>query len=256
MPGGPRDSSLTRVAPVFDALSRRPDDWPRRLLALAQFGALGGSVPEDLDMSFLRGCWGGGERGLDPPLSLLSWLIRHPQEWASEADNEQRRLLESGDPPTVELALASLRLGHPDRDWFILEGRTFPDAFIETPGALIVVEGKRTESGPTTHTKWMPGRHQIWRHIDAAWEIRGRRQVYGLFIVEGGDEDIPQVWAKAARDTVAEAALLASFPHRSSDEVAQLRCCFRGVTTWDRVCREFSIDKGKLPDTTGGRAPN
>jgi hypothetical protein len=81
---------------------------------------------------------------------------------------------------------------------------------IETPDALIVIEGKRTESGATIDTTWLTGRHQIWRHIDAAWEIRGRRQVFGFFIVEGEDPDgrLPftdvtlLAWPSAARRSI------------------------------------------------------
>jgi hypothetical protein len=48
------------------------------------------------------------------------------------------------------------------------------------------------EPGPTTHTTWMPVRHKILRHIDAAFEIRVGRSVSSFFVLEGGqDGDIP-----------------------------------------------------------------
>lgn len=284
MPGGAYDSSKTRVKPVFDRLHQRSGDWPRQLIELARHGASDGIPLGGLDLAYRRGYWGpkeecpdrpaplpplqadipgvmdapGCERGLHPPVSLLSWLIRHPDAWPPglDSEGEERRSLRVGDPPAVELALAGLRRGCPDRSWFILEGRTYPDALLETPDALIVIEGKRTEPGPTTHTTWMPGRHQIWRHIDAAWEIRGRRQVFGFFIVEAENGEIPDVWIEAARCTLEAEVLRGSFPHRSADEVAELRRCFRGVTTWSQVCQEFSIDKGQLPDTVPGARGN
>jgi hypothetical protein len=140
------------------------------------------------------------------------------------------------------------------RGWWIFEGPTYPDVFIETPGALIVVEGKRTEAGPTTCTTWMKNRHQIWRHMDAAWEVRGDRAVYGLFIVQGeaGTDVAPLHWQLAAATTLGTAAIEGSFPHRSADERLAIARGFLGVTTWRGVCERFGIDHEALPDTVLG----
>ena len=75
MPGGTFDSSKTRVTPVFDQLRLRRDDWVRQLLSLPQHGA--GRAVGQADLTFLGGAWGGEERALFPPVSLLSWLIRN-----------------------------------------------------------------------------------------------------------------------------------------------------------------------------------
>jgi hypothetical protein len=134
----------------------------------------------------------------------------------------------------------------------LFEGPTFPDVMLETPGALIVVEGKRTESGPTTHTTWMTVRHQIWRHMDAAWEIRGRRAVFGFFLVEGARPDpteVPLVWRAAARATLETEVVDASFPHRSDHERQAITRGFLGVATWQQVCIRYSLDFDALPKT-------
>ena len=135
--------------------------------------------------------------------------------------------------------------------WHILEGPSYPDVLLETPDALIVVEGKRTESAPTTHTTFMEGRHQIWRHIDAAWEVRGRRAVFGLFIVEGQGEapEVPAVWTAAVASAKSDAVLASSFPHRSAVERSAIAQCLLGATTWQRVCAEFEIAFSTLPTT-------
>ena len=41
------------------------------------------------------------------------------------------------------------------KSWHLFEGETRPDVYIETPDLLVVIEGKRTEGGPTTSTKWI-----------------------------------------------------------------------------------------------------
>jgi hypothetical protein len=182
---------------------------------------------------------------------LLSWLIRNPTPRLTGQDRIlQRSLLARGDPETVDSALRALRSSGTRKGWHLLEGPTYPDAFVETPDALIVIEGKRTEAGPTVDTTWLSGRHQIWRHIDAAWEVRGRRQVFGFFVVEGtaSGEDLPDVWQKAYADTLAAACVASSFPHRSADECRAITSCFLGGTTWQRLCTTFGIAFAELPD--------
>jgi hypothetical protein len=180
-------------------------------------------------------------------------LIRNltPPLGPTTIDENRERLL-AGDPSTVELALTLLRSKRDGRGWHIFEGPTYPDAFIETRDALVVIEGKRTEAGPTTSTTWLSGRHQIWRHIDAAWEIRRRRAVFGLFLVEGDaatPTQVPKVWREAAAATLSASALEASFPHRSAAEREGIVRGFVGVATWQQVCERCSLDRRILVDT-------
>lgn len=251
MPGGIFDSSKTRVVPVFKALADSGTDWVAPLLRLAQ-GRRTDEVDEPAgDLTFLKGHWGANEMGIPPPVSLLSWMIRHPEQLTIKTStNRDRRQLLAGDPSAVELALDSLRRERADRAWYIFEGRTFPDAVIETPDALIVIEGKRTEAGPTTATTWLTGRDQIWRHIDAAWERKARRKVYGMFIVEAKDSSdaVPSLWLEAVKDALEPEALRTSFPHRSSLEVESIQRCLLGVTTWQAVCTAFGLPREVLKE--------
>jgi hypothetical protein len=152
-----------------------------------------------MDLAVSEHHWAPQERGLQPTIALLSWLICNFREPLAGLKGRpaivaEPRKLAAGDPATVEKGIELLRTGK--RGWHIREGRTYPDAFSVTDDALIVIEGKRTEAGPTTRTSLMAGRHQMLRHLDAAWEIRGRRAVYGMFIVEGDPANggIPAVW--------------------------------------------------------------
>ena len=243
------DSSITRVTPVFDTLCSLPGDWIKRLLQLPEYGSPNARIPDNLDLNYIRGWWGEVERGLLPPISLLSWLIRHPNSWAAEPNNEKRQALLLGDPAIVELALKRSRSKIGTKHWSVLEGHTYPDVVIETQDSLIVIEGKRTERGPTTHTTWMSARHQMWRHIDTIWEIKGRKRVYGFFIVEGNGPELTQLWQDASINTLGAEALSGSFPHRSDDEISEICSCFLGITTWGNVCEEFDMDYNSLPNT-------
>ena len=243
MASGIFDVSRTRVAPVFELLQRRSDDWVRTLLVMCG-GPTATPVDPTLNLEFQKGFWGKAEHALDPPVGLLSWLIRNPnpQSLAEDAQME-RRLLARGDPTLVGRALHGLRTSAAPKGWHLLESPTVPDVFIETPDALIVIEGKRAEQGPNLDPTWLTGRPPIWRHIDAAWEIRGRRQVFGLYLVQGQESDgaLSPHWADAFREAVSGPVLEKSFPHRSTAERDAIAACMIGGTTWNLVCKTFDI---------------
>jgi hypothetical protein len=165
-------------------------------------------------------------------------------------------------PTHSQKGLRGLASGSINRKWYAFEGPSFPDAFIETPDALIVVEGKYTEVWTTTKTTWMTNRHQMLRHVDGAWEIRGTRSVYGIFIVDGSGESnpakIPAKWETAYRDTLSPEALRSSLPHRKVREERQaIADCLVGITTWEAIQHCFNLDpvlltkklkpKGQIP---------
>ena len=251
MPGGKYDSSKTRVRPVFDALWATGCDWLPKLLALPTGGCAGAQVKPG-DLTIIERHWEPHEKCLNPPVSLLAWIIRNVNSFASTMpDNEFRKQLAAGDPRTIERALHLLRTEGVSASWYIFEGPTCPDVYLATPDALVVIEGKRTERSTTINTTWLLGRHQIWRHIDAAWEVRGRRAVYGFFVVESdpasADGSVPEQWRKAEQACLDPAALRTSFPHRSAEELVALSRCYLGLTTWRKICEEFDIDWRTLP---------
>jgi hypothetical protein len=260
---GIQDSSKTRVVPVFDELlSRHPMDttWVSSLLDLPKT-ADGGKFAGKIDRrAVLRNWgWGNAEKRLRPCRVLLQWLVCCPREppdgniGSSDATRSKRQALLLHDEQVIGEALAFLaRKNVPLRAWYVLEGPSQPDVYLETDELIVVIEGKRTESGPTTDTSWMEVRHQILRHLDCAWEVRGEKSVFGFFIVEGKGEadaiDVPQGWVEACRQTVSKSALRGSLPHRLPEERREIADAFLGATTWQAVCRKFGIDWATLPD--------
>jgi hypothetical protein len=259
---GKNDSSHTRVAPVFNQLlAQDPTSvtWVPRLLTLPR---LDGRPPYRLGSNTrpltARG-WGASEYRLSPPRTLLRWMVRNAAQLqpttlgSSAVTIAKRQALLQRDHATVAEALAYLaRPVYPAKAWYVLEGLSQPDVYLETPEVLVVIEGKRTEAGPTTYTSWMPRRHQMLRHLDCAWEIRGQRAVLGFFIVEGLDGAdavaVPAHWQIAARATITPPALDDSLPHRTSTERLAIADSFLGVTTWQQLCATFQLDYTALPD--------
>jgi hypothetical protein len=238
---GAFDSSRTRVAPVFNRLLMRDPtgrSWLQRLLELPRYGSKNASPRTD--SALVRCGWWPEEVQLPAPEGLLSWLVDNLPELGT-AEGKRARLA-AGDPETLAEARRLLERRDPRstaRAWYVFEGPTSVDAYLETPGLIVLIEGKRTERGPTTRTTYMPTRHQLLRNLDAGWDIRGERDIVAMFIVEG--DEVSDDWQSFARATISREALDGSLPHRASKERAAIAEAFLGVTTWQIMCREFGI---------------
>jgi hypothetical protein len=256
---GELDSSRTRVAPIFTSLwalqGRRPS-WLADLLELPEIDGEHPGAQLPPPGAVRRYGWGRAEEGcpgelaLPAPPALLRWLVLHldPSRIPTvrPAIDEPREALAAGDHNRCMEALRHLDEGTQPAEgaWHILEGPTFPDVYLETDD-LVVVEGKRTERGPTRDTTFMPVRDQLLRHMDAALGYAGRsRRVVGFYAVEGDPPDdpaVPEKWRAAVRGTVSEDIVGESLPHRSSRDRAALAEGVLGAVTWKRICEIFGL---------------
>src|SRR5205814_886140 len=78
---GERDSSRTRVVPVFDRLKQQDAtgrSWLARLIALAEGGTAVSKSTATEPVDLQEGRWGDQEKALAAPRSLLRWVVRHP----------------------------------------------------------------------------------------------------------------------------------------------------------------------------------
>ena len=257
MPGGEFDSSKTRVAPFFECLLEKDQtaqSWLPLLLSLPDHGS--GVRPPGQCGPLVAWGWGDKERALRPSVVLLAWLIRNlgqPVRPDKSTAWPRRQQLIARDPATIEEALQRLTSDPSRPAWHVLEGPSYPDAFLATDDLVVVIEGKRTEAGPTTSTMWMPVRHQMLRHLDGALEIVRGRSLYGLFLVEGNpDGSLPNVWRDACASTVSGEALQGSLPHRGPGERALIRDAFLGATTWQIACTALGVPVESLPERVTG----
>lgn len=251
------DSSKTRVAPVFTRLLKRDprgDSWLPALLRLPRrFDDVKVDVPARPGR-IVTCAWYPEEKRLAPPPALLRTLVDRPALLSREgltssraATLVKRTQLLGGDAATRAEALALVKDAPSKQGWHVFEGPTSVDAYIEAERAVVLIEGKRTETGPTTNTTRMATRHQLLRTLDAAWDMPGK-QAYGFFIVEGEDQstEVPSKWQTFAPQTVSTEALERSLPHREPGDRAAIARAFLGVTTWQAVCEAFDIPFRKL----------
>ncbi len=180
---GTYDSSRTRVAPVLDALMDRDPSGRTWLLPLLHLGSRSAGRLEAVTTAALipahRRWWGKNERRLNPPKTLLRWLVANGCAPASDAlrggpaTRAKRERLVARDPDAISEALRLLDAPAASHTWYVLEGRSQPDACLETDTLLVVIEGKRTERKATAVPTWMRSRSQMLR----PWMRRGMSAV-------------------------------------------------------------------------------
>ena len=158
---GIRDSSLTRVKPLFDFIDSDVD----KLNQL--FGFFKSNISKIEKNSIIEIRYGDNEKKIPPSRNLLIWMLQNLKA-LNEVKNfgvvnensetyQKRKGLFSGDKKILDDAIQIIQTKTklPDRDWYIFEGKTHPDIFIETIDSIFIGEAKRTEKDITTTTKWL-----------------------------------------------------------------------------------------------------
>jgi hypothetical protein len=185
------------------------------------------------------------------PERLLLWLIEHAGRECvareglppSQRDAGRRRELFG----TNESAQRSARQDATDellkngskrskQQWWAFEGETSIDCFLETPGMVFLIEGKRNEP-ISSSTDWVEKRNQIARNLEVAQTLaRGRR--YAVLLA-------------AERETHVEVAdITGGLPHMTSSEQMFLAEHYLGCVTWLELCAAagLPIDLADLSD--------
>jgi hypothetical protein len=192
---GKFNSSATRVAPFFQTLIDRDKSgktWLPSLLKL--FPNHRAFTPELLAEpgEITKSQFGKEEFCLNPPLRFLHWMVGHPQElnWpryeikdrnirdmrerlmlrgSYEGAPEVRKQVTESGKAEIESAMAYPAIGGRGwlHQWWVLEGRTHVDCYIETTRLRLFIEEKRTEK-LSLNTSWYSKRNQLLRNLEAA----------------------------------------------------------------------------------------
>ena len=170
-----------------------------------------------------------------------------------ECTRIKRRALIEGNEEVIIEALSQLdsREVLPLRAWWRLEGVTYVDCALLTPSAVVFIEGKRTELGPSRGILWYPWRNQVLRNLDCAAalaESTNRSHYYVLLVV---DEELVEADPErelAVLDVVAPDTVGKSLPHLSNEARSELMKHYLGATTWQAIIRRFDLDEGLLLD--------
>jgi len=202
---GDRNSSLTRVQPVFDELLDQwpdGDPWLSELWDMATLTRPGVTLSKPVGLGSLlasetpaaRAASQGTvyERAVAPPAAFLQWLLENPQKMKindpkhfgakSDQARQWRRKLFSDDKHLVSEAQdegrrqIGKRLAQRGRNkWWAFEGFSRIDCCLITSQCVLFVEGKRTES-VSPSTLWFDQRSQLWRTVEAGKEFAGDKE--------------------------------------------------------------------------------
>lgn len=238
---GKYNSSIYRVRPLMEVIKLDYNAF-LKLLTLVKIPNL--NFPQSYGYDG-ENC---AEKQLKPSKRHLSALITYmatKNHTATSVNNEKRRALYFSNPDTpnsravtCQEALAALEEGYntlsaSSRAWYVFEGFTSPDIFIEGDDYVIVCEGKWTEPHITVKTTNLSSddeyRNQMIRHIQGALNYTNKK-VYAFYIVDKGcgyeDELTAEEFAmQVDRETIKIPA----------HEKARIIDAFCGYTTWQDI---------------------
>ncbi len=252
---------------MFHTLMQRDGSgqtWLPALLGLfPNLRALQSDIP--LKPGELLACRFGNELKLSPPLQFLRWMVEHPAElrWPAypikdahtlemrqrlflrgSYENEslhQEKAMDEARHAINQLLEEKTRGVADDtwmKRWWVLEGKTHVDCFIETTRMRLYIEGKRTES-LSRATSWYSKRNQLLRNLECASVHSGATPYLQVLITE------------SAASALAPKTIEDSLPHLSLDQRQELLRHYAGASTWSALCSAVGLKLADLPDTVG-----
>ena len=245
---GKKDSTKTRVEPLMDYLGKNVD-------RINQFLSLFGRNVQIND-NIKDICYGKktdghkGEQSIPAPISLLEWYVNNSDKLAQEENKQNkygnpsketiecRKRFFNGDNEKIEEAKKEIKAlrgkkiyTYSKKNWYIFEGYTNPDIYIETELAIFVGETKRTEPKLTGSVKWYKQRDQLIRHVDSVFD--SGKKVYSFFILENKD------YANLEKHGKDFEYYKKSLPHRTDAEIKEIMKTYIGCITWSELVLKF-----------------
>ena len=236
---GRYNSSIYRVTPFLESIK---GDLNKINKFLSKFGV----KVETLPLNYL---YGDNEKLLKPTKSHLLKLIDYFSKTEGitvPSMNKDRELLLLGNKEERELkrreAIQLLEdnydnLSSTSRDWYIFEGFTHPDIFIEGEDYILIGEGKWTEPHITTNTTNLEKRNQMVRHIQAA-KNSFNKKIYAFYLVDENCGYLNDLTQDAFKKQLKEETI--EIDEKEQKEIAD---SFVGYITWQEINKMFPIIK-------------
>ena len=238
------NSSKYRVVPLMDAINGNLESI-NKLLALVGFSV--NSLP-------IHCFYGDFEKKLKPTKKHLIGLVDYLRQRKCNitditdseirGSNERRKLFfgsETEKNNTANAAKAIIekeydQINQQSKGWYIFEGYTHPDVFLEGEDYIILCEGKWTEAkitNETTHLKNARGeqRNQMIRHIQATLNYcNTEKLVYAFYIVDSEcgylDALTKDAFCKQLNNETIQ------LPEKEKELISS---AFYGYTTWQKI---------------------
>ena len=236
---GKYNSSTYRVAPFIESIKNDLDKINR---FLSKFGIEVKTLP----FSYL---YGDNEKMLKPTKAHLLKLIDYFSKTEGTivpSMNKDRELLLLGNKEERESKKREAKqllednydnLSATCRDWYIFEGFTHPDVFIEGEDYVLIGEGKWTESHITINTTNLEKRNQMIRHIQAA-KNSFNKKIYAFYLVDENCGYLDDLTQDAFKKQLTEETI--KIEEKEQKEIAE---SFVGYITWQEISRMFPTIK-------------
>lgn len=242
---GEKNSTLTRVQPLFKFINKDEE----KLNQL--FKLFNNKEIENITKDYIKEIrYGTDEKSIPPSKSRLLWMLIHldiltrVKDYGANTKNSttftKREQLFKGHQGTLFEAITKIcKIGKlPKTAWYIFEGYTNPDIYIETTDSIFVGEAKRTERDITTKTKWSENRDQLIRHIDAL--LDQKKKIYSFYILDKIEFD-KGIYPKRMKQYSDEEYFKANLPHRDDKLVKRAKESFIGYIFWQQIEKLFDI---------------
>lgn len=234
---GKYNSTDTRVVPLLEIL-KEDDFFLTEFIKMLEYR-------NDIKEPYEKLYYGKTEIGIPPSKDFLIYLIKNLDlinKSALEQDTEstgatyeKRKKLLHGDIELQNEALDHLYQDSiPKKEWYIFEGYTYPDIYIETENYILVGEAKRTESSLTTSTKWLNNRDQLIRHIDSV--LDSPKEVLSFFIV---DKEMLEKYDLGKYNDIT--FYYENLSYRDEKKILKAYNSYIGFTTWDILQDNYKI---------------
>lgn len=240
---GRYDSTKTRVQPLCDFID---NDIEKVNLLLKEIN------PDIKITSEIESFhYGLTEKAFPPPYELLKWCINNydkltiPKNFGvkdqSSMTYKKRKALFDGNEVIKNEAL-NLLDENPEiqKKWYLFEGYTHPDIFIETSNTILIGEAKRTEQKLTTKTEWLDTRDQLIRHIDS-FILNTSKTIFSFYLISAENKD------KYSMDRYLNIEYFKnSLPHRNKEAIKLAKETYIGDACWEELEKSLKIS---FPDT-------
>jgi len=247
---GIKNSSLTRVKPLFDFIN---SDIEKLNMFLKLFANNNSKINPN---SLIEIRYGDNEKKISPPKSILIWMLQnintlnkiknHGAKNINSETYRKRSELFCSNIALKEEAINIIETSNilPKSKWYIFEGQTSPDIFIETSDCIFICEAKRTENDITTKTTWLNKRDQLVRHIDSL--LDQPKPIISFYILE--KEIYLKGNYKKSMELYSELAYFKeNLLHRDKIAVERAFNSFIGFIFWEDISDYFKIS---FPDKT------
>ena len=240
---GNLNSTKTRVVPLMDAIKNSKN------LINELFDLFQGVQKISDDDEILEICYGDKEKKLCPKQELLEWCVNNPDKLlrpkdlgstSAETQKNRKELFSSLQAKKKEALELIRKNPKAKKQWYIFEGYSQPDIYIETKNCIYIAEAKRTEPNLTTSTTWLKNRDQLIRHVDNV--IDSPKKVFYFFIIDESKENTYDLSPYGKNFEY----YAASLPHRDESSVKKIMSSYCGYTTWQKIQELFKIN---FPET-------